>query len=103
MAGKTYEELYGPIIRGEITATEEMFEAVKVWFTPPQAVLKTENLKWVVGRTVDEVKAELDKPKEELSLAPTGGPTFSVYQCGKEDIYVFEYDGRTFTYHDIKA
>ena len=102
MAEKTYEELYGPIIRGENTATEEMFEAVKVWFTPPQAVLKTENLKWVMGKTVDQVKAELDKPQEK-SLSPTGKPTFFMSWYEKADIYVFEYNGRTFTYHDIKA
>lgn len=101
MTGKTSEELFGPPIRGENLADDEMFAAVKDWFCPPQQdALQPKCLNWVARKTVAEITDELDKPEKLLSY-PAGAPIVYVSNYEKAHIYVFEQGGRTFTYHHI--
>ena len=100
---KTSAQLYGPGIRGENLATNEMFEEAGNCL---KSLLEGEdmqpaNLMWVAGKTADDIKAELGEPKEISGLQPTREPKVFKYWYKKEKTYVYEQDGITFIYHNI--
>ena len=104
MTTKTSEQLYGPEIRGENLATDEMFEGAGncLKHLLEGEDMQPANLMWVAGKTVDDIKAKLGKPKKIWPSHPTGEPKVFEYWYGKEKIYVYEQDGITFIYHRQK-
>ena len=100
MTTKPPAQLYGPGIRGENLATDEMFEKAGNCLKPLiGGDMQPANLMWVAGKTADDIKGELGELKDVSGLLPTGEPKVFEYRDEKEKIYVYEQDGRTFIYH----